>query len=380
MTSASDLNKLIECINDAGLDAQRMPEVLDEIAKRIGAQHVNLWIRSRRQTRSVNDWDGIESSFVRSYEDYYARVDPIVPLTSAWTPGTIFTDEMMVSRSVLDRSEFYRDWVHPQGIRGIVLANFLRDGDLTGTLGAPRGSATPYPQKSLALVRALLPHLRHAIHTQRCLGTLRISERNKADALNEFVHGILIVDRNARVTFCNRQAEFMMSASGGLRIDRHMVVAPTPSATRALHGLVLKATSDDPQQRTGGALLVERIPPLSPLKILVTALGPQSALPDGDIGRRSAMLLIVDQERTNIGPEPQLISLFGLTQAEARVAGRIGKGATIEEVADELRVHSSTVRTHLHHIFAKAGIRRQAELVRLVELVSLVDGRGLYNR
>jgi DNA-binding CsgD family transcriptional regulator len=86
----------------------------------------------------------------------------------------------------------------------------------------------------------------------------------------------------------------------------------------------------------------------------------------------AAVMAIFDPERVPQGAEDRLRVLYQLTHAEAQVATEIGKGASIDQVADALAVQPSTVRTHLHHVFAKAGIRRQADLVRLVELACLV--------
>lgn len=57
---------------------------------------------------------------------------------------------------------------------------------------------------------------------------------------------------------------------------------------------------------------------------------------------------------------------FGFTMAEISVAFEILKGDGREAVAARLGISVTTVRTHLSHIFEKTGVRRQAELVRLL--------------
>lgn len=56
----------------------------------------------------------------------------------------------------------------------------------------------------------------------------------------------------------------------------------------------------------------------------------------------------------------------GLTRAEARVAVRLADGMALREIARDLHVTIETVRTHLKRAYGKLGVRRQAELVRLV--------------
>jgi len=63
----------------------------------------------------------------------------------------------------------------------------------------------------------------------------------------------------------------------------------------------------------------------------------------------------------------QLTSLFGLTEKEARLTAELCNGhASLEEAAEHLGIGLSTGRTHLKHIFAKTGTRRQADLVKMV--------------
>ena len=57
---------------------------------------------------------------------------------------------------------------------------------------------------------------------------------------------------------------------------------------------------------------------------------------------------------------------FDLTVAQARLALYLAEGGTIAEYAEVMGIKVSTVRTHLKSIFAKTGVRRQAELAILL--------------
>ena len=70
--------------------------------------------------------------------------------------------------------------------------------------------------------------------------------------------------------------------------------------------------------------------------------------------------------------DPGLVgSALGLSQAESRVAALLAEGKTVSEIAAATGRKVSTIRTHVQHIFAKHGINRQVDLVRLV--LSKVD-------
>jgi DNA-binding NarL/FixJ family response regulator len=55
--------------------------------------------------------------------------------------------------------------------------------------------------------------------------------------------------------------------------------------------------------------------------------------------------------------------LAELTARELEVLGLIGRGKTNAEIAGELFVSAGTVKTHVHHIFAKLDLRNRAAAV-----------------
>lgn len=71
-------------------------------------------------------------------------------------------------------------------------------------------------------------------------------------------------------------------------------------------------------------------------------------------------------ETANLARMRSLATVFGLSPAEARVAGLIGDAKTIAATARTLSTTPGTVRNHLKSIFSKIGVNRQAELVAIL--------------
>lgn len=61
---------------------------------------------------------------------------------------------------------------------------------------------------------------------------------------------------------------------------------------------------------------------------------------------------------------------LGLTAAEARLTAKLVQGLSLADAAAELKISAHTARTQLKSIFAKTGVRRQSELLRLLTEVS----------
>ena len=106
-----------------------------------------------------------------------------------------------------------------------------------------------------------------------------------------------------------------------------------------------------------------------PLAVLVAPL-PAASLNARGIGA-AAVILAREHFNITVVSGSQLMELFGLTGAEARVATELITARSLREVAATLGVSIGTVRTHLHRLFDKTGTRRQAELVRLLMALQL---------
>lgn len=73
---------------------------------------------------------------------------------------------------------------------------------------------------------------------------------------------------------------------------------------------------------------------------------------------------------TSCDPSDQMARLrqsFDLTEAEARLALHVATGSSLKEFADARGVSRNTVRNQLQIVFQKTGVRRQANLVRLLQ-------------
>ena len=84
-----------------------------------------------------------------------------------------------------------------------------------------------------------------------------------------------------------------------------------------------------------------------------------------------ALCAMLDPEQLPVPSRKLIQKLFGLTEAESRLAVAIASGETPKELADRTERSLETVRTQLKFVFRKLGVRRQIDLVRILTKESL---------
>jgi DNA-binding CsgD family transcriptional regulator len=110
-------------------------------------------------------------------------------------------------------------------------------------------------------------------------------------------------------------------------------------------------------------LCLPRPAPKPPLVVTVLPLGSHGGAATGLPPAAAALLLATAPELPAEPPPTGLLrDAFGLTRAEAEVAAHAALGEDVARVAAALGITQGTTRLHLHRVFEKTGVHRQAEL------------------
>ncbi len=105
------------------------------------------------------------------------------------------------------------------------------------------------------------------------------------------------------------------------------------------------------------------------------------SLNDQPRDRTPTVIFLCDPKQTGVADVEILQETYGLTRSEAVVASMIVDGHSIEDIADELGVETSTARSHLKRVFNKTETHRQSDLVRLLmQGLSRLSGHSHLNR
>jgi DNA-binding CsgD family transcriptional regulator len=347
---APSFERLVELVYDAPLTASGWKPFLDLLSARTNARAVGLkWLAYQPERFHMVDV-GFDTTMLQLYSRRFAQLDAWsgVPLAA---DADVFGDEML-PRAELERTEFYQDFCRHHEIHDIHKVMLARTGERQISLGLLKPKRAANHAAERKLTRRLAPHIRRSLALANRIADSEDARGALGDALDLASAAVFFLDRRGRVRLCSGPAAQLAARRDGLVIERGRLRAlhPDDDLQLAAH---LAGKTDAPSAS------IRRPTPLAPHRVF--------AVPRPRGGEHGiALMAIVTATPTPRAIEAVLRHGYALTTAEIRVAVRVGHGASPRQVAEELGVSWYTVRAQLRQIFAKTGVRRQAELVELV--------------
>ena len=212
-------------------------------------------------------------------------------------------------------------------------------------------------------MRRLLPHIRQFVSFRQALSGAGALGASLMELLDTTGAGIIQLDRRGRMLEMNDRAWDLLRTGDGLFDERGFLFARKQEDNAKLQELLARALPPFGEQGVGGSTMVRRSSAL-PLVLHIHPVARQET--DSRPWPVAAVVLVVDPEsRIRIDPD-MVADALGLTKMESRVAVFLAEGQSVLQIASAIGRKESTIRTHVKHIFAKHGLSRQAELVRLV--------------
>lgn len=209
-------------------------------------------------------------------------------------------------------------------------------------------------------------------------------------AVDTLKQGLLLLDRDGCVLAANAAAQrtvhrhpavdWVVSpfAHGGRRRLQIRRSAPQMRLERALRRFAEVASTDGtdasravPAARSECETQIIAIPDEHGQPSLILTLSPVPGARPREAGPVPvALATLIDRATEPVLERGMLRDLFGLTEAESRVAEAYLRADTVKEVGESLGVSANTVKTHLAAVYLKTGCTRQAQLVRLLMSLS----------
>ena len=234
---------------------------------------------------------------------------------------------------------------------------------ITWHLSDPTGRTGEWSSLQIRRIKYLMPHIELFVRVRRALVSANAVGHSHRFLLDNQRIGVIQLDYLGRITAANDMAVRELRSGQALKDNRGQLHARSPDMDRLLQSLISAAIPQLDTHGAGGSLRIPRHLPDPPLIIHVVPV----ADPDSAMRPRSvATLLLFADCGQHMKLDPAMVAqALGLTLAESKVVALLCQGSTPQSIAQAIGCGIGTVRWHLHRIYAKLGVKGQAELVAL---------------
>lgn len=364
----------------AATEPKHWPAFLAQLGQLTGASSIALvMLKEGDKNSAVSQTWSVQPEATEPYGEYCVAQDLRAQRGSAKAPSFVRNSEALINFAELAKTEIFNRFMLRFGAVHGLFAAAENCESLWVSLSLYRGENTSsFDESELRVMNALAPHLQNAFKLHFRFAEMKVQNDSLESVLNMLGTGVFFLGRKGEILASNCIADRLIAEQDGL--------VATPSGLRCTHAAsALRlakligdsiAISDALGDRSGGGTLIPRNlrPPLqvrvSPL--LITTLG-SARTP-------AAVVFVNDPQNEQRAPNHTLRELFGLTPAESRVALLMARGESVNRLADLIGVSRNTVRSQVKSIYAKTGVNRQTDLIRLLLNYATAAGSGFLTK
>lgn len=281
--------------------------------------------------------------------------------------GEVMTIEQVLPRPKLLTSSYYLEVMKPLKVEYMLSMRLDSGNGIPYFLFLTRGPGRPnFTQKSKQYLHLLHSHLEYAFKAYALLKRHELEKEIYSEALNRLTIGTVILDGQGKVLQVNRAAHQILKNSTCASLCDGRLSITKSRYREEFTRLLNAAISCRERQLPDTFVEALRIEGTSGADLgLLIRTAPASTWYQ-DEGVPCVIIYVEDFEQDQSAPDQIIARLFRLTRSEARLAAMLANGYTLQEAAVKLNLTESSVRTYSKKIFAKMGVSRQAELVRMI--------------
>jgi DNA-binding NarL/FixJ family response regulator len=360
------LSRLIGDIYDAALDPGRWPNVLREACGFAGGSAAALYSKNAA-SKTGNEryrWN-MDPAF--DYFSTQVRFDPVTVTQFAFDVGDIYSIADLIPYHQFLETRVYKEWAKPQGWVDHLAATLEKSTTSFALFGIFRNEREGLADDEMRRrMRLIVPHVRRATLIGNILDLHESRGAMLADSFDTLPIGVFLVDARGGIVFANMAGESLLAEGDILHGPQRTLTLIDAQASRAFRDAIQAAAGGDAALGVRGIAL-----PLSsqPNQRWVAHILPLTSGARRNAAIACAAAAAVFVRKTQIDTPSSMESiarLYRLTPGELRVFAAVVHVGGVSAVAEALGISEATVKTHLQHLFEKTGLRRQADLVKLI--------------
>lgn len=358
---AKELIEMIDVVQNSADGGLIGKKITDSYQKLFGGERSLFFAPSAGQegfTDLVKT--NIDEKLNRDYKEYYHRFDPLNLMFKNAEEEAGAETVRNIDYEACRKSEYYNDFLSPQGIHYKLLAILKSRGRVLGKVLLLRSRKSGnFTNAALRDAETITPYLANALENnlmrselERNNGLLRMIENNLKT-------GIILLDKSRRVIHVNDRAK-----------DICAVIGKKPVDIRNVHDIHPDFVKDFQEMMDEYDSVSSDKPPLPRSRLLRADSGTFSVrsqmIRDLSDQRDSNFFMInIDEAGKPCGASAEVpLKEFMLSGREREVAEQVARGLRNSEIADILYISEVTVKKHLQSIFQKTGVDNRAALVR----------------
>jgi DNA-binding CsgD family transcriptional regulator len=305
--------------------------------------------------------DGFDEDWLRRYNNYYCTTNPWMEKVAARPVGLGARAENTVAAEDLRRTEFYADFLRPQGLETGIGVTLFQEHDrrfFLSVLGAA-GDADAAQQAADMLTR-LAPHLRRVFELYRRRGIEGAAAKAMSAAFGALDVGVAAIGAGRRIRWMNDTAEKLVAAGAGVRVDASgRAVLAAEDAARAVSEICGGGAPRQAPRSVSALVAAAGDAPAVRLTVIDAGM---SAIETFFAGP-TAIVVMAPVARPRPVSLDELRRRYGLTVREAEMVAEVVAGHSVPAIAERQGISRETVRVHLKSVFGKVGVHRQSELI-----------------
>jgi DNA-binding CsgD family transcriptional regulator/PAS domain-containing protein len=294
-----------------------------------------------------------------------------LPIASELPPDEPQVFSRHLPADIREQSVALREWAGPQGLVDSMGLTLIKSPTRYAHLGLGRHrNHGLYTEREVVLGRVLVPHIRRAVTIGDLIDMKAVETQRANQVLDALSAGVVLTDAEGKILHTNATAEAMMRAGTPIRGVGGTLRTNLPAATQELHAAI--ALADGQETALGKTGLAVRLTSSGEPPMLAHVLPLKQSEARARVRQSAAAAIFVGAVSSGANGAEAMSVAYGLSPMETRVLTGLLAGQTLQQVAEVLGVARSTARTHLDNIFAKTGVARQADLIRMAMQIATI--------